>query len=157
MSIAPEKKQAIMERIAGKKAEQLRFALLTALDSGWLLFAKGKPRERLQGYLQNTLAEDVQLVLDPDYLDKLAAGEAPMLRAVQLVQAREQEQAQLDPATGQPMQAQTPEPPMFWVIILGTLPGYVFEALADDFRKLLRDLDKREAETRIEPYGVVLP
>lgn len=153
MSIAPEKKYAIIADLAKRDAGRLDEALLNALDEGWLVFQKGKPRERLGAYLKNTLAEDIMLVLMDDYLKKLAAGAAPMLKAVQMVQARNVERSVVDPRTGQPMEPTTAEPPMLWPIIISTQPAAVFNKLASDFRTLLRAQDKKEPE-RSEPWGV---
>jgi hypothetical protein len=154
VSIPATRRQEIIEELAKRDAERLEEALLTALDDGWLIFAKGKPRERLGAYLQNTLAEDIPLVcMDGDYLELLAAGQAPLLRAVQMVQARQAERGMVDPETRIPVEPQTPQPPLLWPIIISTQPKAVFDKLASDMRTLLRAQDKREPDRR-EPWGV---
>lgn len=144
MTIDAEKREEYIREIAERNADRLKDALLEALDNGWLIFHKGKPRERLNGYMKSTLAEDLPLLLDPDYLDKLSQGLAPPLLAVQMVEQRAMESSQIDPMTEQPMLPQTPAPPLLWPIILGGLPGYVFERLASDFRTLLKDMERRD-------------
>ena len=156
MTVASERKEEILHGLAMRNADRLEDALLAALDKGWLLFHKGKPRERRVAYMKATLEPDLQYVTDPDYLEKLSLGMAPELMAVQMLHARADEIKQIeslaqpdpmtgqlvpatDPMTGQELKPQIPDPPMFWPLIIA-LPPYVFEKLSRDFRDLMKDL-----------------
>ena len=153
MTVSVEANQRITNEIARKWADRRKENLMNALDKGWLVFAKGKPKERLAGYNANTLDIDVPFVTDPDYMEKLGRGEVPLLYAIQRIQQRQIEAGIPDPLTGLPMEPPTPKPPMLWPIIIGKLPPYVFQALARDFRDLLRSQAQKEPE-RTVPFGV---
>lgn len=154
MPLSVDARQRVTDKVAKKWAERRKQNLMRALDDGWLVFAKGKPRERLAGYLANTLDIDVSFASDPDYLTKLERKEVPLMYAIQRVQQRQIEAGIPDPLTGQPMEPPTPAPPMLWPIVLsGKLPPYVFIALARDFRDLLASQAQNEPD-RTVPYGV---
>lgn len=157
MSLSVASRQRITKEIAEKWADRRRDNLMKVLDDGWLVFAKGKPRERLEGYLANTLDIDVPFAKDPDYLKKLAAGQVPLMYAIQRVQQRQIEAnviASMPPeAQGLVSEPQTPAPPMLWPLIIGKLPPYVFERLARDFRDLFDAQAEKEPE-RTTPFGV---
>lgn len=135
MTIAPEKRQQAIQEIAERDAERLKEALLGALDEGWFLFAPGTRSDRLRAYVANTLTSDVPLVRDPDYLEKLSKGEAPLLLAVQLMNSPAVQEGRLPP------------PPALWPMVIGQLPGYVFQKLSRDFRDLAREEERRAARS----------
>lgn len=151
MAVEPKVAEDIIEEIAKRNAERLKEGLLNALDTGWLIFRKGRPQERLAGYLAATLSADMPYVLDADYAAKYRAGLAPPLLAVQMQEQREIEAAAAESmlaeaaAAGMPMEApQLPAaPPPLWPEIL-TLPDYVFAALSRDFSHVLKEQAKRE-------------
>ena len=153
MSLSVAARQRITDEIGRKWADRRKENLMKVLDEGWLVFAKGKPAERLQGYVSNTLDVDVPFVTDPEYLAKLGRKEVPMLYAIQRIQQRQIEAGIPDPLTGEPIEPPTPAPPTMWPIIVAKLPGYVFVELARDFRDLLRAQARREPERTI-PFGV---
>ena len=140
--ITPEQREDMIREIAEHNADRLESALTEALDSGWLIWRKGKPRERRIAYMRNTLEPDLMMVLDPDYAKKWRMKQAPPLVAMQMLMARQTEGEQVDPLTSQPMQPMTPEPPKLWPIIVMGLPPYVFEKMSRDFGSLMREMAK---------------
>ena len=157
MSLSVAARQRIGQEIAKKWADRRKENLMQVIDDGWLVFAKGKPRERLAGYVANTLDIDVPFVTDPDYLKKLAVGQVPLLYAIQRIQQRQIEAnviASMAPEVQDLVrEPKTPAPPMLWPIVIGKLPPYVFERLAKDFRDLLDKQAVKEPERSV-PFGV---
>lgn len=148
----PEAQERAVKEIAELWADRLEDSLMSALDEGWLIFKKGKPRERLAGYMSNTLAADMPLVLNPDYAQAYRDGIAPPLLAMQMDEARKAAVAEAErivaeaQMVGVPVETPQlpPEPPQLWVLIM-TLPVYVFEKLSRDFSHLLKAQAEREA------------
>ena len=158
MSLSVAARQRITKEIAEKWSDRRKENLMKVLDEGWLVFAKGKPQERLAGYVANTLDIDVPFVTDPEYIEKLAAGQVPMLYAIQRIQQRQIEASVIATLPPEAMdlvrEPQTPAPPMLWPIVVGKLPPYVFEKLSKDMRDLLRAQSEKEPE-RTQPFGVM--
>ena len=67
-----------MREVAKEYAEQLEEALKDALKEGALIFGKAKPKARMDYYMASTVLEDLHLVLDPGYMDKLKARLVPL-------------------------------------------------------------------------------
>lgn len=161
MTIAPEKREEIIEGLAKRNAERLKDSLIRALEEGWLLFHRGRPQVRLNGYMKKTIAEDLPYILDPLYLDLMHLGLAPVLPSVQMMEQRMTEALQVM-ETGVMMPSSIPEPPQLWPILFPyvldpqfllkreaglipkiTLPREVFEKVAKDFRDLLKAEERR--------------
>lgn len=130
MTTTPEARTEYIEELAKAWAERLKDSLTNALSQGWLLFARGKPQQRLKAYMSQTYESDIPLVRDRQYMEKLNKGFAPMLLAVQLTQARAV------------LEGQLPAPPQLWPMVL-LLPPYVFEALSSDMDSLLKEVAKQ--------------
>jgi hypothetical protein len=141
MSVTATRKAEILEEAvkdAVKRHEEWEDGIL---DDGFGVFARGKPQARLQAYLQGTLPEDLDLVMDPDYWDLRAEGKAPPLRCEQVAQS-EMARAQQWLAAGLP--APQPSVPMMWVHLAG-LPNRMLEKISRDFGSLYRAEAKKVA------------
>lgn len=162
MAIPPEKQQEIAQEVAQTFYQRHIKALRSIWDGegGGLPFAKAKPRERLNSYINGTLGGDVWLnsgalvsdlvlVIQPDYPKHKRAGELPELLCVRLwtqYQAA-QASAQQPPMPGQPPSPppmQQP-PPLMWVY-LSELPDEVFGWVAGDLRSLLNEYASKRQE-----------
>ena len=56
MPLSVAARQRVTDKVAKKWAERRKQNLMRALDDGWLVFSKGKPRERLAGLLEKYAA-----------------------------------------------------------------------------------------------------
>ena len=75
--VSPEDAEEDMREVAKEYAEQLEEALKDALKEGALIFGKAKPKARMDYYMASTVLEDLRLILDPGYMDKLKGRQVP--------------------------------------------------------------------------------
>ena len=81
MTITAARREEIMKDIAEHNSERLQKALKAVLDNGFLVFSQGKPEQRFSAYMKGTLAAELPLVLDEQYLDKFRAGVVPAFQS----------------------------------------------------------------------------
>lgn len=154
----PDDANEVLQEVAKEFAERYAEDCKDLVEGGALTFGRLKPKERLQGYMQDTLAEDLALVLDPDYLTKRRMKQAPELMAEQLINERERltaEHTQMSQAALQvglpapPSPQLPPEVPPLWP---GLLPGdlrpsnpfndYFWTWFTKDFAKLIKGVEE---------------
>lgn len=142
-ALDPDEQQEVLKEVAEEFAEQYEADLKDLLENGGLIFAPSKPAERLRWYREQTLIEDLDLVLDPEYPSKFRMGVAPpLLAAVLLQQAQaEQEQYAMDAAVLQEAGALPPAPPQtipapkLWPLLL-PMVDLVWAHFSRDFYRL---------------------
>lgn len=159
--VSAERKGEILEQ-AVKDAVKRHEAFEDDLwENGFGVFSRGKPQARLQAYLDGTEPEDLDLVMDPDYWEMRAQGQAQPLtcevkaQEYQAMQAQYQQLAMMaqDAKMPVPPPPEIPEPKMMWVH-LAALPNRMLEKISRDFaalfraqaRKITEDVEKFVAE-----------
>ena len=154
MPVSPDRKREIMEERVKVVGERYNDWLDETLKEGFALYGIRPPRERLQGYMEGTLADDLPLVLDPDYLKKREVGIAPPLMVETMIEADMkatsvwQQVSDHALAAGQeaPPQPELSGAPMMWYLLLPPrLPPRAWQKIAADFRSLLL-AEARKAE-----------
>lgn len=75
--ITAEKREEILKDVAEYYSLRLQRALKSVFENGFLVFSKGDTKSRLAGYMRGTLATELPMVLDEDYLEKFRAGMYP--------------------------------------------------------------------------------
>ena len=146
--VEPDEDEEDIKDAVKEWADELEVELGELLDKGFSIFAKRPPRERLAGFLAETLREDAPLVLNPDYLKLRQAGLMPPLWAETLLAEYEAAQAAYAQVAMQAQQMgmpppeppQVPKPPMLWPLLLQA-PDYCWETVARDFRRLVKDAE----------------
>ena len=75
--VDPAEDEEDMREVAQEKSDELEAVLQDIIDNGALIFGKQKPRARLAYFMQVTVAEDLQWVMNPDYMKGMNAGLFP--------------------------------------------------------------------------------
>lgn len=146
-SLEPDDQQKVLEKSGEKIKERYEKDCRKMLEDGALIFKRGKPAERLLAYRQQTLLEDMALVLNPDYWKLRALGQAPQLLAEVLAMqnqvAQQAWQAEAAVAMEAGVMPSSPTPPQaipypnLWPDLL-PLPPIFGETLSRDFLNLER-------------------
>ena len=79
--VTPEENNEDMEIVIKEYKEELDEALKHDLDHGLSIWSKEPPPRRTRAYLESTLADELEYVLDEDYLKKLQAMAVPELQS----------------------------------------------------------------------------
>lgn len=163
--VSAERKAEILEQAvkdAVKRHEKWEDELL---ESGFGVFSRGKPQQRLQAYIDGTEPEDLDTVMNPDYWQLRAQGQAQPLVAEVKAQEYAQVQAQYQQLTAMAQKegvVAIPPPPdvqpprMMWVH-LAALPNRMLERISRDFATLYRAESKKvvaQVETLIQEMGL---
>lgn len=164
-ALDPDEQVEVLKEIADEFQETYYEDLDDLMDKGELIFGRFKPREMLQGFLEDTLPQDIPLVLDPDYIAKRRAGLAPELLAEMMIKETERLTAEHEALTMQaeqqammtgvpampipPPQLPPPAPPLWPGLLPSDLaptpfPDRVFIKMAGKFRTLLHEQRRRE-------------
>ena len=69
--------EAMVKRIAEKKSDELQGMFKKAVGDGFMFFSRGKPADRLRSYMAGTAVDELQMILDPEYIEKLRMGQYP--------------------------------------------------------------------------------
>jgi hypothetical protein len=150
VTLEPKVREQIAERVAQRFSDKLKAALRKSLEEGWLIFSKGKPEERLRGYMAGTRLDELPMILDPEYHQKMRVGLYPLpmqpCNAQVMTIMGEQGFCAQPLGHADPMMpdAHTPDMPQpftnFWFLI-STLPWWKdwspWEYFVKDFSRLL--------------------
>lgn len=151
-SLEPDEQLGVLRKAGEKIKERYEKDCKQILEDGVMIFAKRPPAERLKTYRENTLPEDIPLVLDPDYPQKRLMQQAPPLMAELVLMQREQMMVQYQQqqmATQDANQAlekdgmtmlppappQLPQAPNLWPDLL-PLPDIFWRHFSRDFMTL---------------------
>lgn len=75
---SPETNERIIKEIVDDyEIPAIRDALKQIHDEGYIIFGKAKPAQQLQAYLDSTLFTEIEMLMDPLYLDLVEAGIYP--------------------------------------------------------------------------------
>ena len=145
--VSPKDNKRHMEEALEQYKEESDEQIRLDLEQGMLTWAKLKPAQQWQAFKENTLTQDIPLLLDEVYMDARSQGLVPPLLVEELWQDWTTEQQQLaqlaeynsmlPPEAQIPVPQASKPPPMFWPLILQVRP-WVGQYWAAQFRKLYR-------------------
>ena len=155
LRLTDKQSREINRRIADRMAERRKAAVMDAVKVGVSFMGRGKPLERLNGYVNNTYAPDAIELLDRGWLERKKRGEPvePLLAEKMQAAYAEQLQAQeralqmgIDPAIIPPLE----EPLLFWPKVLRVAYGVdVALELVRDWRTLRNTQARRETPAEV--------
>lgn len=155
----PEEQNDVLKEVADEYAKRYEEDCKDLVEGGALTFGRLPPKDRLAGYMTDTRAADLPLILDENYLDNRRLGLAPPLEAELLLAQQEAQKAEFELLVAEaqqmgmpaPMPPELPPVPPLWpgllpsnINPLNPFSDFFFEWFAKDFRQLLKAEMKRE-------------
>ena len=78
MTSPPDRLQEMIAEVAQEGADRYKETLQKALDSGWHIYDKRPPAERLRYFMLQTAPVDLDMILMEDYTEQARAGLLPL-------------------------------------------------------------------------------
>ena len=83
-TVSPEDHEANIWEVAQEFADRFKATLMQLWEEGMFVFRHQPPARRHAGYMSMTLPDELGMLLDPEYMNKLEAGLAVPPRSVMI-------------------------------------------------------------------------
>src|SRR3990167_5684820 len=82
--VPPEDHERNIWEVAQERVDRYKATLMQVWEEGYFVFRHQPPARRHDGYMSMTLPDELGMLLDPEYMDKLEAGLANPPRSVMI-------------------------------------------------------------------------